>query len=328
MEPDKPVILPATGSWPKSKHRFDKKSVMAINAAIASRRPLLLRGEPGIGKSQLARAVAKVHKVPFLYKVLDERSERDDLFYQYDAIARLAEAQVAGLLATDAKTKDTWREHLAERNFIRPGVLWWAFDWDGAAKQAERYVKATKRKLTPWEDHGWTPKSKTACGPVVLVDEIDKTDPSVPNGLLEGLGNQGFQTDQLGEAVSLPKGAKAPLILITTNEERELPAAFLRRCLVLRMTFPKDEDAEDFLLERARVHIPETKVSKALRQEIVERLLADRKAAHRLGMAKPGAAEFLDLIRILATIKSKTEQKKRWEDLSEFTFRKHVEPER
>jgi len=89
--------LPLQDSWPESSHRFDTKSVWAVRAAIASGRPLLLRGEPGIGKSQIARAVAEELKVPFLYHVVDERSERDELLYTYDAVARLAEAQVSAL---------------------------------------------------------------------------------------------------------------------------------------------------------------------------------------------------------------------------------------
>lgn len=322
------IELPPTGSWPESKHRFDEKSVLAVNAAIASGRPLLLRGEPGIGKSQLARAVAAAHKVPFLYTVLDERSERDDLFYHYDAIARLAEAQVAGLLAQEEETKTSWREHLAERNFIRPGVLWWAFNWKDASDQAERFAQATKRKIATWDAGDWTPKSKSLCGPVVLVDEIDKTDPSVPNGLLEGLGNQGFQTDQLGEAVCLPKGAKPPLILITTNEERELPAAFLRRCLVLRMVFPENDQAEEFLRTRARVHFSEKQISDEVCNLVAAQLLLDREQARKKAMPEPGAAEYLDLLRILAKTKGNKAQKEAYKHLSEFTFRKHLERRR
>src|SRR4051812_19672296 len=101
------IHLPKRGSWPKSRHRFSLKSVWAVRAAIAAQRPLLLRGEPGIGKSQLARAVAEKLGVPFLYHVVDERSERDELLYSYDAVARLAEAQVSSLTAKeDLKWRD------------------------------------------------------------------------------------------------------------------------------------------------------------------------------------------------------------------------------
>lgn len=358
IQPGAEIDLPPIESWPTARHRFDETSIHAVRAAILARRPLLLRGEPGIGKSQLARAIATEFKVPFVYTVLDERSERDDLFYQYDAIARLAEAQVSGFhaataISLGANPKDggdtqpndasapagDWQARLAEANFIRPGVLWWAFNWDSAEAQAQAFEKTTGRDLQRWavptastggDDTPWTPTADRPCGPVVLIDEIDKTDPSVPNGLLEGLGNQGFRTDQLGKSVRLPAGAKPPLIFITTNEERELPAAFLRRCLVLRMTFPTDETAEDFLLRRAEVQC-ETALpaeTKALLPDIVQRLLLDRREAGNKGMPKPGAAEFLDLVRILSGIEDQAEVTACWEEIAQFTFRKHVEPER
>ena len=97
----KPLPLPKHDSWPEAKHLFDEKSMWAVRMAIASGRPLLLRGEPGIGKSQLARAVAVELQVPFLYHVIAERSERDELLYTYDAVARLAEVQVSALAAKD-----------------------------------------------------------------------------------------------------------------------------------------------------------------------------------------------------------------------------------
>lgn len=297
----KPIDLPKHGTWPESRHRFDPKSVWAIRAALESGRPLLLRGEPGIGKSQLARAAAVSLRVPFLYHVVDERSERDDLLYAYDAISRLAEAQVSALIVQRGLD---WETRLDERNFIRPGVLWWAFNWASAKTQAERYAAATKRKCPEPADAGdWLSQySDAACGPVVLVDEIDKADPSVPNGLLESLGNEGFQTAQLGEEIRLPEDGKPPLVIITTNEERELPAAFLRRCLVLQMRFPKGQEAEKFLIERARVFLEKEAVSDAVCKKIVADLLRDRELAHREGLAIPGAAEFLDIVRVLASM--------------------------
>jgi MoxR-like ATPase len=296
-----PLVIPKHDSWPETKHRFDEESVWAVRAAIAAGRPLLLRGEPGIGKSQLARAAAVALDVPFLYHVVDERSERDDLLLTFDAISRLAEAQVSALTAREDKD---WRDKLAELNFIRPGVLWWAFNWTTAKAQAERFSKTCRECDEPATPPGWTPDSDRLCGPVVLVDEIDKADPSVPNGLLECLGNQGFRTNQLVDAVSLADKAKPPLVIITTNEERELPTAFLRRCLVLQMRFPKDPaTAETFLIQdRARVRWNERQVSDEVCRKIVGALLADRETAARLGLAIPGAAEFLDIISALVEL--------------------------
>lgn len=327
FDPDlsKTLHLPPRDSWPDTWHRFDATSVWAVRAAIASGRPLLLRGEPGIGKSQLARAVAEHLHVPFLYQVVDERSERDDLLYTYDAVARLAEAQVSAL---GAKDDPKWRDKLAERNFIRPGVLWWAFNWKDARQQADQFKKHCRTCEEPHHPDDWSPTGDRPCGPVVLVDEIDKADPSVPNGLLESLGNEGFLTAQLGEAVRLEKGAKPPLVIITTNEERELPAAFLRRCLVLQMRFPADPAAaEKFLIEeRARVFWPASVVSDAVCRAVVGHLLRDREAARHDGLPAPGAAEFLDVVRVLEKLGSGDEpaQLAALEKVKDFALRKNL----
>ena len=122
----------------------------------------------------------------------------------------------------------------------------------------------------------------------------------MPNGLLESLGNEGFRTSQLDRAVELPKNGVGPLVVITTNEERELPAAFIRRCLVLSMKFPPPEmGVEEFLTQRARVFFPESKISRDVCQKVVAMLVEDRADAEIKGLAKPGAAEFLDIIKVL-----------------------------
>jgi MoxR-like ATPase len=317
--------LKAHGTWPPSSHHFDERSIRAVNTAIAAGRPLLLRGEPGIGKSQLARAVAVELGVPFLCHVVDERSERDELLYSFDAVARLAEAQVSSLTARD----DTdWRKYLAETNFIRPGVLWWSFNWDTATKQAIEYSKHGRECKEPDKPEGWTQFADKPCGPVVLVDEIDKADPSVPNGLLESLGNEGFLAPQLGEVVSKPKGAKSPLVIITTNEERELPAAFVRRCMVLQLLFPSERKAaEKFLIEeRARVHWTQAQIDDAVCQEAMAQLLEDRATAKRDGLAIPGAAEYLDMLRVLHDFHpgDKVRQLDELGKIREFVFQKNL----
>ncbi len=324
----KSFTLEPQDSWPAAHHRFDQETVWAVQTALSIRRPLLLRGEPGIGKSQLARAVAQQLGVPFLYHVVDERSERDDLLHAYDAVARLAEAQVCGLVAKDAP-KDApgdWRARLAERNFIRPGVLWWAFDWKSAEERAADFYRHLERKpkvLKP--PKGWLPGKEGCAGPVVLIDEIDKADPSVPNGLLECLGNDGFQTAQLGEAVRLAHPGQAPLIIITTNEERDLPAAFLRRCLVLQMRFPKEHDAAvKFLLERGTGVAAEYGVSEKVQRLVGEVIVKDREDARgRVGL--PGAAEYLELLRALAEHARGDDkaQEKRLGEIQKFVLQKH-----
>lgn len=306
-------------SWPPSRHRFNKDSIWALNAAITAKRPLLLRGEPGIGKSQFARAVAKIMNVPFLYHVVNERTERDDLLFTYDAVARLGMAQLGEAAVTDthraavrelrqaslvdaAAKPDaipSLSELLAQSNFICPGVLWWAFDWEDAHRKTSCFRTFCRPCPLHIPPEGWSPTDpENQIGPVILIDEIDKADPSVPNGLLESLGNEGFTSSMLDYPVR-KKGAM-PLVIITTNEERELPAAFLRRCLVLHMDFPSVEaDAYAFLLERARVHVPEADVSNDICVAVIKQLLEDRATAHSSGLPKPGAAEFLDILTIL-----------------------------
>ncbi len=295
--------IPAQESWPKTSHRFDQKSIWAVKAALASGRPLLLRGEPGIGKSQLARAAACSLGVPFLPFVVDKRSERDELFYTFDAVARLAQAQVSAVIAQSDRGID-WQKAMAEENFIRPGVMWKAIDWQDAHKQAERFQRHARQKDSRSTFPDWKPSFEARSGPVVLIDEIDKADPSVPNGLLECLGNQGFHIPQLSKTITLPKGAKAPLVIITTNEDRELPAAFLRRCLVLQIEFPDEPvAAKKFLIEgRARVFWNEDQVSNTVCENVARLLLNERKSARLAGGAIPGAAEYLDILRVLVNL--------------------------
>lgn len=320
----KAIPLPPYGSWPAADHQFDEPSVNAVQTALAIGRPLLLRGEPGIGKSQLARAVANALGVPFRYHVVDERTERDDLLYTFDAVARLAEAQVCALTAREAPEK--WRAEMSEHHFIRPGVMWWAYHWDYALERAEKFHKRLHRPWTkPEVPEGWTPNAEKPCGPVVLIDEIDKADPSVPNGLLECLGNDGFQIPQIGECVRLSQGAKAPLIMITTNEERELPSAFLRRCLVFRMPFPErtPEEGIAFLLARGNAFAAKHALSDEICLAVAQCIMADRSQTRSRG-AKPGASEYLDLLRALAQhSKNVDEQKTRLQQVASLVLAKH-----
>lgn len=327
-----PIDIPAHefGAWPESRHLFDEDSIWAIRAAIAAGRPLLLRGEPGIGKSQLARAAATYLNVPFLAKVIDERTECDDLLCYYDAVARVAAAQVCGL----SEEKGAWRELMKEVNFLRPGVLWWAINWETALNRPENSQCPCLEPEKPKDKDGnqWTPDSERICGPVVLIDEIDKADPSVPNGLLACLGNEGFRTNYMPEAVAPQKDGnglnRKPLVIITTNEERELPPAFLRRCFVHTMLFPKDPGK--FLKDRARVFWNEETLHDDVLDEIVNLLVADRqKAEHESHPNKPGAAEFLDLARALATRcpKNKDAQLKCLEKIARFALNKNLSKE-
>jgi len=299
----------------RSVHVFDDKSIDAVNAALAAGRPLLLRGEPGTGKSQLARAVAYQLGWPLVSTVIDSRVEARDLLWYFDGVARLAAAQIAGAMRQGI-------QELAEENFVRPGPLWWAFDWNGAVQQRSRCVQHGLHSLQPTATPaGWSP-GVPGQGVVVLIDEIDKADPDVPNGLLEALGEGRFTT--LGGAEVVVTGTP-PLVLLTSNEERALPDAFVRRCLVHELVLPSERDAlVSHLSERiAAAHFPEVDIR--VRRQAAELLYEDRSEAQRRGWPRPGQAEYLDLIRAVIRrprVGDTSAQLAALEQLRGFTYRK------
>jgi MoxR-like ATPase len=302
-------MVPDYGTRRESVHVFDKDSIAAVNAALAAQRPLLVRGEPGTGKSQLARAAAAALGRAFLSFTVDARSEARDLKFTVDTVARLAEAQVQGTLS-HAEGLDI-REELAEKRFTTPGPLWWAFNWDLAAKHS----KAGDPE--PWKPKGW----KEADGVVVLIDEIDKADPAVPNGLLEALGEARFEAPG---GIEVRSGGVEPLVVITTNEERALPDAFLRRCLVLQLAWPEGEEAFTAALRlRGEAHF------EALGDGILDKAAAmvwkDRREILRQGLCPPGGAEYLDLLRVLATRwpEDPKRQEAALDEIGKFALRKH-----
>ncbi|MEM1183207.1 MAG: MoxR family ATPase [Acidobacteriota bacterium] len=295
-------------STEKITHLFSGRERHAVNAALAAGRPLLVRGEPGVGKTQLARATAKALGRRFISKVIDARTESQDLLYTVDAVRRLADAQLVGTSGLDEG--EALEERLSELNYVEPGPLWWGFSWTEAHKQATR--SKTCGAETP-ED--------APNGVVVLIDEIDKADSSVPNGLLESLGQREF-AGPLGSTVRCD-GAP-PLIFVTTNEERSLPDAFLRRCLVLHLALPEDDsDLTAWLMRRGQAHFAE-RIDDAILEAAAKMLIEDRRAAQRRQLSPPGGAEYLDLLRALATLgETREEQESFLEDLREFTLQKH-----
>lgn len=285
------LVLPAMGAWPESRHLFDDEQVRALRAAEAAGRPLLVRGDPGTGKSQLAQAAAVATGRALLSVVVDARSEAHELMWRFDAVARLADAHLAALPGGKAP------RILRPARYLEPGPLWWAFDWLGAARQ----LKANRcGGGEPQAPRGWRPDK----GSVLLIDEIDKAESDVPNGLLEALGNGRFTVMPTGTVVERAATVPPPLVIVTTNDERELPAAFLRRCVVLTLALPKGRDELiDFLVERGRIHFPELHAAhvNAL-PEAAAMLAEDRSAADRKGVYLPGLAEYLDLLRVLQRI--------------------------
>ena len=284
------VELEAQGPIRDPAHLFSKLEVDAVNAALAVGRPLLVRGEPGTGKSQLARAVAKHLKRVFVKYVVDSQTESRDLLWRLDSLARLAEAQLAGALREESP--EAIRKRLALENFLQPGPLWWAFDWSGALAQAER-----SGCPAPEQASDAAPEN----GAVLLIDEIDKAESEVPNGLLEALGSGHFTPPGDIAPVRVKSGSPGPLVVITTNEDRALPDAFLRRCLVLRLELPEGKSLIDLLAMRGEAHFPHS--DKTVREEAARQLTEDREKAQRDRQRPlPGQAEYFDLLRAVTTL--------------------------
>jgi MoxR-like ATPase len=312
-EKDLLVRLPRHGGIGDQVHLFDLRQARAINAALAAGRPLLVRGEPGTGKSQLARAAAQVLGRAYIQYVVDSQTESRDLLWQVDALARLGEAQLIGALRD--KSAEQARGQLAIERFLHPGPLWWAFDWEDADRQAQ-----TSQSPNPLGADA--PAASNGC--VVLVDEIDKAESEVPNGLLEALGAGEFAPPgRHGKPVLARE--PLPLVFITTNEERALPDAFLRRCLVLRLELPKDEgELAALLQQRGAAHFPHAQTNLLRKAAVL--LVEDRKAAKEAqARPLPGQAEYLDLLRAVLTEfgGDLQAQMEALDKNAEYTLRKH-----
>jgi MoxR-like ATPase len=217
---------------------------VAVNAAVTLERPLLIKGEPGTGKTVLAQEVAKALGAPLLEWHIKSTTKAQQGLYEYDAVSRLRDGQLG-----DERVRDI-------RNYIRRGKLWDAFTAD-------------KR-------------------PVLLIDEIDKADIEFPNDLLQELDRMEFFVYETGETVT----ARArPVVLITSNNEKELPDAFLRRCFFHYIKFPDPETMAAIV----DVHFPNLKgrlVSEALR---VFYELRDMPGLKK----KPSTSELLDWLKLL-----------------------------
>lgn len=316
------IPLPARGSWPEAHHYFEPDHLKAVVAAWHAGRPLLIKGKPGVGKSQLARAVAEHLDMQFISLVIQPRSEYQDLLWEYDAVARLADAQIYAA----AGEKDI-HSKLAQQHYIKPGPLWWALDPISAEAQNHREDGSEKGPDPRLMPTGFAQK-----GNVVLIDEIDKADIDLPNGLLELLGNQSFSTPFGGTVESCFE--HQPLVIITTNEDRELPAAFVRRCLVLTMALPATEDEAAFdaaLRQYAQAHYPgsvqepEDKQETSIADQAARLLREERLAAEKAQLPAPGPAEYLDLLRVVHRMEpdDAQAQSRVLEEMAQFVLRKH-----
>ena len=225
--------------------------MLAVNAAATLKRPLLVKGEPGTGKTMLAEEVAQALGMPLLQWHIKSTTKAQQGLYEYDAVSRLRDSQLAGIVGSDGSER-VRNIH----NYIVRGVLWQAF---------------------------------TADEPVVLlIDEIDKADIEFPNDLLREIDRMEFYVYETRELV---KAKHRPLVFITSNNEKELPDAFLRRCFFHYIKFPDKE-----IMERiVDVHFPNLK--KSLLREALEVFFEIREVP---GLKKkPSTSELLDWLKLL-----------------------------
>jgi MoxR-like ATPase len=217
---------------------------IAVNAALTLQRPLLIKGEPGTGKTVLAEEVSKALNMKLITWHVKSTTKAQQGLYEYDAITRLRDSQLG-----DERVKDV-------KNYINKGKLWEAFE------QEERAV--------------------------LLIDEIDKADIEFPNDLLQELDRMEFYVYETGETI---KAAQRPLVIITSNNEKELPDAFLRRCFFHYISFP---DA-DTMTEIVDVHYPDIK------DRLVKNALASFYEVRDVpGLKKkPSTSELLDWLKLL-----------------------------
>lgn len=249
---------------------------LALDVAIATGRPLLVGGPTGCGKSSLARDAANTRGWRYYEKTVTSMTQARDLLWDVDHLRRL----------NDANAKKLKSDYTS---YIRPGILWWAMNRTTADAQAAIFGPSCKDPNLGQEH----PRA------VVLLDEIDKADPDVPNNLLVPLGSFHFQVEENGAPVELDR-ANPPLIIITTNGERELPAAFLRRCIELRIDAPERAP----LLDIAQAHFPDTT------RDDLDALLATiesaRPADWPAAAALPSPAELIDNIRAVKRLPDKS----------------------
>jgi MoxR-like ATPase len=281
---------------------YSEKLKLAVRVALVTGRPLLVRGPPGWGKSSLAHAVAKHKKWRYLEKVISSRTQARDLMSELDLVRRLSDAQ------SETGVDPNWRR------YIRPGVLWQAFDPAGAELQ-RRYFD---RRETEEASAAGAGQGAPAVPAVVLLDEMDKADPDVPNNLLVALGSLQFTVDEIGDAAG-SKTVKAapemvPLIIVTTNDERDLPRAFLRRCVEIELPTLDGPDADGtqrtkLLVKIGVEHLRNVKdtaglpLDQAFVEKIAKIVVAPpNEAPGNDGLIIPSPAEFIDTARAVGAL--------------------------
>ncbi len=270
--------LPRTGNIPP--YVFSENIAIAVDVALATDRPLLVAGKPGCGKSRLAEAMAALLGWHYLGKTMTSRSRLEELTVEVDHLRRLHDAQAS---RDGAEMKPDWAYH-------NPGIFWWAFDPASAARRGAPEGEEVEEKLQlefPGTRRSQE-QNKEKNHVVLLIDEIDKAQPDLPNDLLEPLDQRSFGLPT-GEKITAKAGQRI-LTIITTNGERELPQAFLRRCVSLLI----DEPTEEELVNIAAHHYPKATIGNV--KEIARMMIEFRDKAANQGIRPPGTSEFLDAV--------------------------------
>jgi MoxR-like ATPase len=283
---------------------YSSTIILAINLALATRRPLSVAGKPGTGKTTLAHNVAHVLDAKYYQQVVTSRTRAKDLMWTFDSLRRLSDAQ----------------EHdkpLPPRAaYVQPQALWWAFDPTSARNRGAtaREVK----KIRPTQDPALRTSRQDFA--VVLLDEIDKAEPDVPNDLLEVLDVERFTVDELDEPKMVEAKPDRVLIMITSNGERDLPPAFLRRCVVLTL----EEPTEDWLVTIANDRFG--KRTERLHREIAKEVMRLRELARERDVREPSTAEYLDAVRACKELKIDTTSSK-WQTAARALLWKREAPQ-
>ena len=286
--------------------------VTAVKVALVTGRPLLLGGPPGTGKSSLAAYVARNLGVAYYDFTAVDESRSADLLWTTDAVRRLADAQ-AGRFQVENN-----RINLAR--YIEPAPLWWALDPDSARVRGLDPDTAEEAGLAQAHDPAVRLDIEPQyAGCVLLVDEIDKADNAFSNGLLVPLGARQFDVAPLGTRVETTTTGWAPLVIISTNNERDLSPAFLRRCVTLVLPEP---DA-DHLVTVARRHLTSRQASVELHEaiDVLARSVVDE-------VDNISAAEFLDLVRIMTETGDLEVQGEEWALIRRLVLDKDVHADR